>query len=235
MLNRFASLTVRVVHSTTRWTRPISGGIRRINFLPERQLCQSYVHPTRFPCPIIRAISMPGRCTSRLVLFKKICASHLQSAPGFFSGWSHVPSKVPKTLAKHGIMQLELCCLNLGILTSLAMAWNGIVEMDSSDNVTLCRLPGSGIILNKSWLLKSHMAHARCAKFLKVHRWGIQLFDSSISHETTIFTQSYRRTIILMLCTLYVSTKSATSSGNTLSAMYIGFGSLMNCISRSWF
>jgi len=65
-----------------------------------------------------------------------------------------------------------------------------------------CWLPGSGILLNKSCLLKSHMAHARCVKFLKVRQWDMQLFDHLITQETSIFTRSCWRTIILMLRTL---------------------------------
>jgi hypothetical protein len=97
---------------------------------------------------------------------------------------------------------LELCCLNLGILTLLATAWNGIVQMDSNDNVTLYWLPGSGIIQNNSWLLKSHMAYARCVKFMKVRQWGIDLFNHSMTQETSIFTWTCWWTIILLLCTL---------------------------------
>jgi len=47
ILNRCASLTLRVIESTGRWTPAIGGGRHRINFLPERRLWQSYVHPTR--------------------------------------------------------------------------------------------------------------------------------------------------------------------------------------------
>jgi len=106
--------------------------------------------------------------------------------------------------------------------------------MDSSDNVTLFWLPGSGIIRKMSWLFQSLMACARCVKFLKVRRWGIPHFDPSTTQETSTFSRSCWRTIILMLLTLLVSTQSATSSGNTLSAMSVGFGSLMNCISCCW-
>jgi len=95
-------------------------------------------------------------------------------------------------------------------------------------------LPGSGIIPNKSWLLKSHMAHARCVNFLKVRRWDIQLFDHLITHEINMITWSIWTKLISMFCTLLVLIQSATSSGNTLSAMSIAFGSLMNCISGSW-
>ena len=177
---------------------------------------------------------MPGHSISHWAKFGNIFTAHQKRAPGFWSGWSHVPQRVPRTLTKHGIPWLELCCLNLGILTSLAPAWNRIVQKDSSNNVTLCYNSRSGIIRNKSWLLKSHMAHVWCVKFLKVCQWGIQLLDHSITEETSIFTQSCLRTIILKLCTLSVSAPSATSSGNTLSAMSIGFGSLINCISCSW-
>jgi len=202
MLNRCSSLSMRVVKYTVRQTRAIGGGICKINFLLERQLCQSYVHPTRLSWPVVWAISMASRCISPMVICEWISAAHLKSAPVFLLGWSHVPQKVPKTSKQHGITRLELRCLNLGILTSLALAWNGIVQLDSSNNVTLCWLPGSGIILNKSRLLKSHMAHAQCAKCLKVDQWGIQLFDDWTTQEMSIFTRSCWRTIILLLCTL---------------------------------
>jgi len=200
--NRCATLTLRVVESTVRWTREPGGGIHRINFLPERQLCQSYVHLMRLTWQIVLAIGTPGACISRFIIFQKISGRHLQTTPGFLSRGFHVPGKVPKRLTKHCITWLELCGLNFGILTSPALAWNGIVQMESSDNVTLCWLPGSGIIWNKSWLLKSHMAHAQCVKFLKVRRWGIQPFDHSLTQETSIFTRSCWRTRLLMLCTL---------------------------------
>jgi len=172
------------------------------SFLPERQLCHSFVHLTRLTWPIFWGINMPRRGISRLVIFGDISTGNQESTPGFPSAWSHVHWKVPKTLTRQVIPQLELCCLNLGILTSLALAWNGIVQMDYSDNVTIFWLPGSGIIRNKSWLLNSHMAHTQCAKLLQVHGWGIPPFDHSMTEESSIFTPSCWRTIILMLCTL---------------------------------
>jgi len=78
---------------------------------------------------------------------------HLQSTPVSSSAWSHVSQKVPRTWTKHGIAQLEQSCPNSVILTLLAPAWNRIVLMDSSDNVTRGWLPGSEIIRNESWLL----------------------------------------------------------------------------------
>jgi hypothetical protein len=157
-----------------------------------------------------------------------------RTAPRFSSDDVQVSWKVPKGLMKHGKMWLDLCWLNLGMLTSLALAWNGIMLMDSSDNVALCWLPGSGIIWNKSWLCKSHMAHAECVACLDVCWWGIALFIHSITQDTTICSWSCRTTIIMTLCTLSVSTQSPTSSGNTLSAMPIVLCSLMNCISCTW-
>jgi len=177
---------------------------------------------------------MPGCCISRLVILEKISTAHLNSRPGLSLDWSYVPYMVPKSLTSHGQWRLDPCCLNLDSMTSLALAWNGMVQMDSSDNVRLCWLPGLPIIWNKSWLLKGHMAHAQGVKLLKVRRWGIQLFDHSRTPDTSIFTQSSWMTIIMMLCTLLVSTQSTTSSGIIHSAMSIGFGSLMNCISCSW-
>jgi len=164
--------------------------------------CASHMHPMRITCPIVRVISMAGICNSHLVIFEQISAIHLKSMPGFSSDWSHVPRKVTKTVMQHGIPLLELGCLKLRILTSLTLAWYGIVQMDSSDNVTLCWLPGLGIIRNKSWLLKSHMAPARCVKFRKVRRRGIQLFYPLVTQETSIASWSCWRTIILMLFTL---------------------------------
>jgi len=52
ILNRCTSLTPRVVQSTVRRTWVIGGGIKRINLLAERQLYQSYVHPTTLTRPI---------------------------------------------------------------------------------------------------------------------------------------------------------------------------------------
>ena len=109
-----------------------------------------------------------------------------------------------------------------------------IVRMDSSDNITLYWLPGSEIIQNKLCLHKSNMADVQWAKFRNVRRWGIPLFDHWMTQESSVCTQSCWRRTILMLYTLQVSTQSATSSGNSHSAMSIAFGSLMNCISCSW-
>jgi hypothetical protein len=109
---------------------------------------------------------------------------------------------VPKPLKLHDITWFELLCLNLGILTSLALALNGIVQMDSSNNVTLCWLPGSGIIWNKSWLLPSQVADAQCVKLLKVSQWGIHIFNHPITQETIRFIWSCLRTMILTLGTL---------------------------------
>jgi len=164
--------------------------------------CASHVHLTGLSWSIFWVTSIFAPCISRLVTFKKICAAQLNSADAFVSGWAHVPRKVPKTLTKHGIPPLELCCLNLGILTSLALAWNGLVQMNSSNNVTLLWLPGLGIIWSKLCLLQSHFAEVRIVNFLKVGWWSIQLFDYSITQETTRFTWSFWRTLILMLFTL---------------------------------
>jgi len=106
--------------------------------------------------------------------------------------------------------------------------------MDSRDNVMLFWLPGSGFIRNGSWLLNSHMAHGQCGKFLKSRQWGIRPFAHLITHKISRFTGSFWTKLISMFCTLLVFIQSATSSGNTLSAMSIAFGGLMNCISCSW-
>jgi len=177
---------------------------------------------------------MPGRFLSPSVIFEKISAVDPKSAHGFWLGWSPALRNVPTILTRHGIPRLEQCCPHSGILTSLALDWNGTVLMDSRDNVILFWLPGSGIIWNKSWLLKSHTADAWRVRFLLVCWWGIQLFNYWITHEISMFTWSFWTKLISMFCTLLVFIQSAINSGNTRSAMSITFGSLMNCISCFW-
>jgi len=106
--------------------------------------------------------------------------------------------------------------------------------MDSTDNVILFSRPGLGIIQHRSCRLKSHMAHARCVKFLEVRQWGTPGFNHSMTQEFGMSTQSFRMNLLSMICTLLVFIQSQTSSGNTLFAMSIAFGSLMNRISCSW-
>ena len=234
ILNQCALHTRRVAQYTARWTQAIGHGIRKISFLLEQRLCQLFVHPTRPTWPIFWATCMPGRCNSRSVILEIESAVQVKSAHEFLLGWSPVLRKVPKILTRYGIPRLEQCSPHSAILTSLALAWNGIVLMDSRDNVILFWLPGSGIIWDKSWLLNSHMAHARCVKFQMVHRWVIQPFNHLITYEISMFTPSFWTKLLSMFCTLLVFIQSAISSGNTLSAMSIAFGSLMNCISCSW-
>jgi len=117
ILNWCASQTWKPAEYTARWTLVIGGGICVISFLPERQLFQSCVHPTKLTWPIFQGISIPGQSISQMVIFEKISAGHLRPVPGFLLGWSHVPRKVPPILTKHGIASLEMCYLNSGILT----------------------------------------------------------------------------------------------------------------------
>jgi len=72
---------------------------------------------------------------------------------------------------------------------------------------------------NNSWLLQSHMAHARCVKFLKVRRGDIPLFNHSITEEIRMFARTCWRKLIWIFCTLLVFIQSATCSGNSLSAI----------------
>jgi len=219
---------------TVRRRRLIGGGIRMISILSERRLCQSYVHPTRFSCLIIQLISRPCHCIARLVIVKKISAANLQPAPRFLLVCSMVPQKVPKILTRHGFLWLELCCPDWGILTYLVLTWQGILLIDSRDNVILFWQPGLGIIQNISWALKYQMAHARCVKIVTVRQWDIPLFNYSIIQELWMFTRSFWMNLLSMFCTLLGFIPSTTSSGNSLSAMSIGFGGQMNCISCSW-
>ena len=106
--------------------------------------------------------------------------------------------------------------------------------MESRDNVILFGRPGSGIIQNKSWLVRSDMAHAQCVIFPKARRWDNAQFYHSITQEIRMITQRFWMKLILMVCTLLVFIQCATSSGKTIYAMCIGFRSLMNCISFPW-
>jgi hypothetical protein len=66
-----------------------------------------------------------------------------------------------------------------------------------------------------------------------VCRWGIPLFDDWITQGISMVTQSSWTNLILMISKLLVFIQTDTGSGNTLSAMSIAFGSLMDCISCS--
>jgi len=76
ILNQCALQTQKVADYPMRWTPATGAGIRNISFLPERRLCQSFVHLKRLTWPSSQAISMPGRCISRLVIFEEISAIH---------------------------------------------------------------------------------------------------------------------------------------------------------------
>jgi len=57
---------------------------------------------------------------------------------------------------------------------------------------------------------------------------GIPLVVHSITEEISMFTQSFWTKLILIFCTLFMFIQSSTSSGNSISAMSIAFGSLLN-------
>jgi len=63
---------------------------------------------------------------------------------------------------------------------------------------------------------------------------GIPLFSHSVIQEISMYTQSSLTNLISMIWKLLVFIQPETSSGNTLFAMFITFGSLMNCLSCSW-
>jgi len=194
VLNWYTWLTPRGTESAERWTRAIGGRIYSTNFFPEWRLYRSSLYSTCLTWQILLMISMHGCWISQLVLFAIIYAANLKSMPGFWLGWFHVPQMVPKTWTKHGITQLEMCRLKLGIFTSLVLASNEIVMMDSGHIVTLCWVPGLGIIQNRWQLLKSRRAYSRRVKFLPVRRWGIEPVVYSIGQDTTMFTWSCWRT-----------------------------------------
>jgi hypothetical protein len=68
---RSSTLTLMVVECTARWPCVIGTGIQIINFLPERRLCQPYMHPTWLTWPIIQTIGMPHCCISQLVTLRR--------------------------------------------------------------------------------------------------------------------------------------------------------------------
>jgi hypothetical protein len=119
--------------------------------------------------------SISGHCHSQSVVLEKKSAAHLQGETGLLLGWSSVSRKVPKILTRRFILRFKQRSSHSRILTSLALDCTGIVLRNSRNNVNLFWMRGSAIIQNKSWLLKSHMAHAWCVKFLKVQEWGIQV------------------------------------------------------------
>jgi len=135
------------------------------------------------------------------------------------------------TLMRHGYPELELCYPHPEMLTEVVVDWDGIVLIDSTPNVILLWLPRSGIIQNKSWLLKSPMAHARHVKVLKVSWWGITHFNYSITHDIGMLICSFRRRPTLIFCTLLMLTQSTTSCHNTLCTLCIHFCSQIDCIS----
>jgi hypothetical protein len=191
ILIRGALLTLMVVTIVAWWIQAICGGIHKIKVLPDWEFWQLDVYPTRLSWPIFWVISMSGHCIPYLVIFRNISTRYRNSLSGFLMGRSHIPQKVSTTLTKHGTIQLKLCYHNLDMLLSLAMAWNKIVLMNCSDNVTSFWLPGLGIIRNKFWLLQSYMAHAQCAIFITVCQWGIPLFNQATIQLTGICTRSW--------------------------------------------
>jgi len=82
-------------------------------------------------------------------------------------------------------------------------------------------------------LLKSDMSEARCVKSLMQRRWGIQHVNHSIAAVISMSTQRLVSHLTLMFCTHFLFMQSATSCGNSLSAIAINFGGLMNCINCS--
>jgi len=101
---------------TAIWTLAIGGGIRKISFLPLRQLCQSLLHPTRLTARIFRAISMPGRFIFHLVILERSSAVHLLRASEFSLGRSIFHRQVQNIVTRYGILRLELYCHHSGIL-----------------------------------------------------------------------------------------------------------------------
>jgi len=234
ILNQCALQTLTVVEYMARWTWMIAGWLCKVSALPERQLCHLVVHLTKTTWLMFQATSMPGCCNSQLPIFEKISIVQLNCVPGIMFGRSPVPHKVPTMLTKHNIPQFEQCRPYSEILPKLALSWNGIMLMDFRDNVTHFLMPRLWIIKNKSWLLNSHMACMQCVKFLMVCWLGIQHCKHLITQEISIFSWSCWTKLILMFCILLVFIQSATSSGNTLSAISFNFGSLINSISSFW-
>jgi len=80
--------TPNAADCTARYPWAISGGIRLISILIERQLCQLFVYPTGHIWPIFQATSMPGHNISWLEIFENKSSSHLKITPGFMLGYT---------------------------------------------------------------------------------------------------------------------------------------------------
>ena len=127
VLNQCASQTRKVMEYTAWQTQAICGGIPSINFLLERRLCQAFVHATRLTLSIFQAFSILVHTISKIVIFEMKSAAHLQSTPGNSLSWFAVFCRVPKSMKRHGIPQLQLRCQHSGILTYQVQARNGTV------------------------------------------------------------------------------------------------------------
>jgi len=108
-LNQCTLQTLTISDYTVRWTQAIGGERCKISFLPVRQLCQLFGHLGRLMWPMVRPISMSGRCISQLGIFEMISAIHRNSMPVVLLGWSPVPQMLPKILTRYGILWLEPC------------------------------------------------------------------------------------------------------------------------------
>jgi len=117
ILSWCASRTWKVAEYTPRSSLASGGGIHKMRYLPERRLCQSFVHQTRLTCLIFEAIGLLCYCISWLVIIEKISAVHLQGIPCFSIGWFHVPQKVANIQMWDGIPHWEQCWPHCGILT----------------------------------------------------------------------------------------------------------------------
>jgi len=149
-LNQCIPQTRNAARYTARWMQVIHGALCKIGFLPEQWLCQSFVYPTTLPWPICGAIIIYACSISQLVIIQKISTGHLNSMRGCSFGWSPIPRNLPEILTTQAIPESELRCPLSGILTYPLLARNGIVLIDSRDNLIHLWLPGSGNIWTKS-------------------------------------------------------------------------------------
>ena len=129
---------------------------------------------------------------------------------------------------------MELCCLHRGIWTLLGLCRNGHVLIEWVDNDSICWPPELGIILNKLWVLKSHKVYAQCATYLKVHKWGICLFDYLKSQQIGIYCSEMLLDTNINNFHSRCCPHSASSLSNTVSLMYIYFSSNIHYSSCLW-
>jgi len=207
----------------------IGVGTFRIHFWLAWNLCHLFIHLTTFAYLIIRVISMSSYFMSQLLLFDKISARYLHRNARFSSYRTQTTWILPCTLPRLSMMWFILSCPYSGIKTYHILPWDGIILRNFRDIDNLVPLPGLRIMQNKSRMLTSHIMNLWYLKLRMVCLWHVQQFHQSITQVICTSTSVFWSKWIRMYCTPIVLIQSATSAGHSLSALSIGFRSLLDC------